>query len=242
MKSAAAAGAGLVFGGGAVHAADSARWSGTAFALAKPCTDALAVHPFLTAAFDGTLRKPVFVRYLLQNIGYLQNYALCLQAMADRVKRLQGFDEEAASLLVWAEETRSLRTWTIDYAGALLGKQVQPERIPATSALLAYEDFESKNVRDEDAGEAMASLLPCFYVWDVFGRALRPGARIEGNPMRSWVEGMGSEAAAASAAKAAALADRLAGRTDDSGRSLMTAVFLAGCWLEWQLFDAVMTA
>lgn len=215
-------------------------WSSTAFAAAESVRRTLIRHPFLTGAFAGTLEKSVFAAYLCQNILYLENYARCLEQLGKRLSPLPGFADDAKNLTIWARETKDLRAWTIEYAASFTEKPVRPEEIVALPELLTYEALESRYVQHSNPAFAMAALLPCFWTWDEFGRALRPAARLEGNPFKDWVEGMGSEAAAASARKAVDLADRLSKRLSSSEQNSMTDIFAAGCWMEWQLFEATL--
>lgn len=133
-----------------------------------------------------------------------------------------------------------MRVWTIDYAGSLIGQKIDPLKIVPLPELLAYQDFETRCVRDAEPAIAMAALLPCFWIWNEFGKALRPTAKLQDNPFRDWVEGMGSQTSDVSARKAVSIADKLVQNGSDALRARMTDVFAAGCWLEWQLFDAVM--
>lgn len=229
----------LVSAGSVLAALPESGWSAEAFSAANPSLEAVKRHAFLQGVFQGTLAKEKFAAYLCQNIGYLDNYARCLDYLAVRLSRSRGFEKEVQALKQWAQETRDMRVWTIDYAGSLNGQKIDSLKIVPLPELLAYQDFETRCVRDAEPSIAMAALLPCFWVWNEFGKALRSGAVIEGNPFRDWVEGMGSEAADVSARKATALADRLAAAASDDVRKRMTDVFAAGCWLEWQLFDAV---
>ena len=214
------------------------KWSTQAFAAAAACRAALIRHPFLVRSFDGTLEKAIFANYLCQNIHYLENYARCLDHLAERVSHLSGCKDDSANLSNWASETRDLRVWTIEYASSISGKTVRADKITPLPELLAYEAMEWHYVHSQNPALAMAALLPCFWAWDEFGRALRPKARLQGNPFKAWVEGMGSKAAAVSAGKASELADRLSRQLSQAEQGEMTDVFAAGCWMEWQLFDA----
>ena len=217
-----------------------ARWSQRAFLAAGSSLQAVKRHAFLRGTFGGSLDKKKFSTYLCQNIGYLDNYAACLDLLAARLSRCQGFAQEVLELKQWARETRDLRVWTIDYVKRFTGRQVVPAEIVPLPELLAYQDFEARAAKSEDLGAAMAALLPCFWIWNEFGKALRPTAELHKNPFWEWVEGMGSEAADVSAQKAAAIADKLAQDGSQALQARMTDIFAAGCWLEWQLFDAVM--
>ena len=215
-------------------------WSSTAFAAAESVRRALVRHPFLTDAFAGTLEKSVFAAYLCQNILYLENYARCLEQLSERLSQLPDFASDAKNLATWAQETKDLRAWTIEYAASFTGKPIRPEEIVALPELLTYEALETRHLNHSNPAFAMAALLPCFWTWDEFGRALRPTARLQGNPFKDWVAGMGSDAAAASAREAVDLTDRLSSRLSSTEQNLMTDIFAAGCWMEWQLFAAVL--
>lgn len=213
-------------------------WRTQALQGAQPCVRALCRHPFLTQVFAGTLSKERFVAYLCQNILYLANYAKCLAALENRLCALPGFAVHCQNLQTWAKETEALRRWSIEYASDLSGRTTDPAGIEPYAELLSYMNLESRAVRDPESAVSMAALLPCFAMWDAFGKALRPKAKIKDNPYRAWVEGMGSAQASQSALAAWQLADLLAARTTPSVRNRMTDVYLAGCWLEWQLFEA----
>ena len=217
------------------------RWSSAALAAAESALEAVKRHPFVTGAYAGTLTAEAFGFYLRMNLSYLENYARVLDEIGARLKREAGFTEDAARFLQWARETRDLHSWTKDYA----------ERFPAGSApataevvpaLAGYMHYESTYAEDKSLAVAVVSAIPCFWIWDEFARALRPAARIEGNPYREWVEPMGTEAAAASARSIIALADKLAERETPEVRARMTDIFAAGCWYEWMLFEAAVHA
>ena len=222
-----------------VAGAASGAWSAEALAIARPVAQAVARHPFVAGVFAGTLPRETLAGYLQQNLAYLDNYARVLDALSGRMNREGGPGGSAQSFSVWAQETRDLRTWTADYILRLTGAKTLPDAAaePAAQSYIAYE---SRYCADASPAAAVASALPCFLIWDEFGRALRPTARIEGNPFREWVEGMGSEAAAQSARRILAIADHFAARESQAGRARMTDVFAASCWHEWMFFDAMM--
>lgn len=225
--------------GGTFAAEPKEAWSRKAFAAAGSSLQAVKWHAFLRGVFDGTLSKRTFAAYLCQNISYLDTYASCLDLLAARLSQIQGFEQEARELKQWARETRDMRVWTIDYVKSFTGQSVNPSEIVPLPELLTYQGFEARAVRSADLGVAMAALLPCFWIWNEFGKALRPTAKLQDNPFRDWVEGMGSEASDVSARKAVSIADKLAQNGSDALRARMTDVFVAGCWFEWQLFEVV---
>ena len=124
-------------------------WSRKAFAAAGSSLQAVKRHAFLRGVFDGTLSKRTFAAYLCQNISYLDTYASCLDLLAARLSQIQGFEQEARELKQWAQETRDMRVWTIDYVKSFTGQSVNPSEIVPLPELLAYQDFEARAGRSE---------------------------------------------------------------------------------------------
>lgn len=105
--------------GGTFAAEPKEAWSRKAFAAAGSSLQAVKRHAFLRGVFEGTLSKRTFAAYLCQNISYLDNYASCLDLLAARLSQIRGFEQEARELKQWAQETRDMRVWTIDYVKSL---------------------------------------------------------------------------------------------------------------------------
>ena len=210
-------------------------WSQAAFVRAQPLALKAVGHPFLQEAFAGTLPERIFAQYLAQNRIYLVGYARCLGLLSERLSALKNIEPQAKHLKRWGEETLALKAWTDDYIkrfGAVPSSQV-------LAATADYMTFEHQAVQTQTPAVAMAALLPCFWIYNEFGRALRPQAVLKDNPYSEWVEGFGTEASEQSTREAAAVADRLAAEADDEERNRMTETFLAGCRHELALFDAV---
>mgnify|MGYP007133695138 CR=1 FL=1 len=81
---------------------------------------------FCKGFFKVRWQKKNLRTYLCQNIGYLDNYARCLDYLVVRLSRSRGFEKEVQALKQWAQETRDMRVWTIDYAGSLIGQKLIP--------------------------------------------------------------------------------------------------------------------
>ncbi len=236
LTSAALAGAVLPAAAAGAPADDS--WVESAVQLGETPLAAVLRHPFVSGVFAGTLAKGPFVLFLQQNLIYLAHYAAVLETLAGRLVRERGLKGESEAFAAWAQETLDMRDWTASYVKDLEGEI--PQNAAAIGALQSYVDFEEACAQGESLAAAVAAVLPCFWLWDAFGRKLRPGAKIDGNPFRAWVEGMGSEAAHASCIKILAVAESLARDASLEEKARMTDVFLAGCWHEWSLFEAVL--
>lgn len=237
-----AAGCAAAFAWTAGWAAQKPRtiWSKEAFDAARPAAEAVQRHPFVTGVFAGTLRKSAFVSYLEQNLFYLSSYARALDVVAGRLGELSGFSKESQDFARWAQETRDLRQWTIDFASSLTGSRIDQKALCPAAETLAYIHLEERSAAHEELPAAAAALLPCFWIYDEFAEALRARAVLKGNPFRQWIEPLGSTDAHQSALRAAAAVDRLAEAASAGVLSRMKDLFVAGCWHEWSLFEAAL--
>ena len=133
------------------------------------------------------------------------------------------------------QETLALKAWTDDYMKQF-GAVFDQEALPATAEYMA---FEAEVIETKNPAVAMAALLPCFWIYNEFGEALRPQANLKNNPFSDWVQGFGTEASRQGTRLALEVADRLALSVSKQEQKRMTEVFLIGCRHELALFDAV---
>ena len=122
-------------------------WSKEAFDAARPAAEAVQRHPFVTGVFAGTLRKSAFVSYLEQNLFYLSSYARALDVVAGRLGELSGFSKESQDFARWAQETRDLRQWTIDFASSLTGSRIDEKALCKGFTIKGREKIKEANTK-----------------------------------------------------------------------------------------------
>lgn len=212
----------------------AAPWSQKALAKARPIAEPLVRHPFVQGLASGRLPRETALAYLVQNLPYLINYAECFEILEKRL------EDEADKALArrWAKETHEALAWTktlcTDLAG---GKVPYTEPVIATANVKGYMQLERSSAEDRSPTVAMAALLPCFWVYMVFGQGISKSIVREKNPYAEWVSFYGSKDYAANVQSAVALADKLAARAGEADRSRALEVFLKGCRFEKALFD-----
>ena len=130
---------------------------------------AIQRHPFLTGLTDGSLKRETFRFYAIQDALYLREFARGLSVLAARAPRDEWiimFNEHAAGALR-VERTlhesffREFGLTPDDVAATPLA----PTNVAYTSYLLAV-------AYGRPFHEAMAALLPCYWIYWEVGKAL----------------------------------------------------------------------
>lgn len=212
--------------------AQEVRWSEVATKAAMPAADACCRHFFVTSLAAGTLSRERFLFYLAQNVHYLQAYERTLRLIATRFDSRRLRDR----FVGWADETAQTEVWTrgvyVDFGGKDLDRQ------PICPAAQLYAGWEAQAASQLSLGEAVAAILPCFWVYGVVGKEVARTKKTDGNPYADWLSGYGDPAYDASVAEAMAVGDELAKSASAAEREAMTAAFVKSCRMEWLLWDA----
>ncbi|TDO89773.1 thiaminase II [Enemella evansiae] len=128
---------------------------------------AILDHPFLTGLSDGSLPREAFGHYIVQDALYLRGYAAALAGCAARAPRPEAtvmFAEHAAGAIAAERELHE----------SLLGELgVDPADLGAPSpATQAYVSYLTAIVQTGSYAEAVAAVLPCYWIYARVGEAL----------------------------------------------------------------------
>jgi thiaminase/transcriptional activator TenA len=134
-----------------------------------PVHEAILRHPFLTGLTDGTLPPEAFARYVVQDAIYLRDYARALAlcgARAPDVDGLRMFCRHAAEAIDVERDLhgRLLAELGLDPAAVA---SVEP-----SPTCLAYTSFLLQACTVRERHEAVAAVLPCYWIYWEVGREL----------------------------------------------------------------------
>src|SRR3954467_12769933 len=140
----------------------------------RPIYAAILRHPFLLGLADGSLSRDAFRSYVIQDAHYLRDFARALSIAAARAPRedwIIMFNEHAAGAL---RVERSLHeTFFRDFG--LTEKDVAA--IPLAPTNLAYTSYLLAVAYAAPFHEALAALLPCYWIyWEVGKELERAGS------------------------------------------------------------------
>jgi len=141
-------------------------------------------HPFVLALGDGTLPRPKFQNFLIQDylflIQYARAYALAAYKMDDREDMRAALG--TATLLLDGEMPLHVK-----YCAAWGIAEPDMAAAPESLEVLAYTRFVLECGHAGDALDLMAALAPCIVGYAEIGAALA-AAPSAGNPYQDWID------------------------------------------------------
>jgi thiaminase/transcriptional activator TenA len=211
-----------------------ARFSEELWSANRDIYEAILEHPFLRGMTEGTLERPTFVRYLLQDAYYLHAFADALKAAASKAPRRDWADlltRHAQDSL--AEELR-LHESVFRQFGVARAEIDAVEPLPDA---FAYASFVLATAHAGSFAEAMAAVLPCYWIYLEVGRELKK----HGSPdpiYRKWIDAYGSPEYARAVEDVRAIVDEVAAAASDAELQRMRALYRRGSRYEWMFWNA----
>lgn len=198
-----------------------------------PIYRAILAHPFLKELTDGSLSRERFVFYMQQDALYLQDFARALGAAgvrapdADTTKAFLDFGSVAVAV-----ELDLHASYFQEY-----GASVAAEKAPAC---FAYTSFMLATTANGSYGEAVAALLPCFWIYREVGSYIysTAAAGLEKNPYRRWIETYAGEDYNEAVGRAIAITNAAAAAAGAAEQERMRAAFRRCAQLEWMFWDS----
>jgi thiaminase/transcriptional activator TenA len=200
---------------------------------ARLCADIRAM-PFNRALADGSLPQAVFQHYIIQDAHYLEGFARALARAAAGAPDAGSVAQLAGSGAGAIAVERQLH----GHYMALFGVDAQTfAATPPSPACEHNVSFLLATAATRGVGEAVAALLPCFWVYRDVGNAIHATASAD-NPYRAWIDTYAGEDFDAAVTRMCALADRLAEAASPPEQARMRAAFAKSALLEWMFWDS----
>ncbi|MCW2541439.1 MAG: thiaminase [Frankiales bacterium] len=195
---------------------------------------AILDHPFLTGLTDGTLPEAAFRHYVLQDAHYLIDYARALAVLAGRAPDadlIVQFAQDAAGAIL-AE--RSLHAGFIGDFGLTAA---QAAAVPVLPTTRAYTSYILSVVHQGSFADAVAAVLPCYWIYARVGTELLQSS--SPNPLYArWIDVYGGPEFQAVVANVLALVDRLGPELTAADRDRFTEHVVMTSRYEWMFWDA----
>ena len=198
-----------------------------------PIYAAILRHPFVRGLTDGSLPRESFKFYAVQDALYLREFARALSLAAARAPEddwIIMFNEHAAGAL---KVERALHeSFFKDFGltpAAVASTPLAPTNLAYTSYLLAV-------AYGSPFHEAMAALLPCYWIyWEVGKELERVGSE---DPLyKRWIGTYASEDFGGVVRAVLAATDQVAARLTPTEREAMRAHFVTTSRYEWMFWD-----
>ena len=197
-----------------------------------PRVEAIMAHPFLAGLLDGSLPGPAFEYYVVQDAHYLRDYARALAITAAKATdddSLIGFSQDAADAIV---VERSLHEGFLSELGAVA------DTVPVQPTTLAYTSYLLRTAYQGSFAEAVAVVLPCYWIYARVGAALLAGDPSPDARYRRWIETYGGEAFQTTVRRVLDTVDRLGPELSVADRARFVSHVERTAQYEWLFFDA----
>jgi thiaminase (transcriptional activator TenA) len=198
-----------------------------------PIYGAILEHPFVRGLTDGSLPRESFEFYAVQDALYLREFARALSIAAARAPEddwIIMFNEHAAGAL---KVERALHeSFFKDFGltpAAVTATPLAPTNLAYTSYLLAV-------AYGAPYHEAVAALLPCYWIYWEVGKTLEKA----GSPdplYRRWIGTYASDEFGSVVRAVLDAADRIAERLPPGDRPAMARHFVTTSRYEWMFWE-----
>jgi thiaminase/transcriptional activator TenA len=195
---------------------------------------AILDHPFLTGLTDATLPRAAFRHYVVQDAHYLRGYAKALAVCAAKAP-------DAAATAMFATHAAGAIAAEQDLHASLMAdlgsSAAEAAAEPVAPATQAYVSYLLATAHGGSYGEAVAAVLPCYWIYARVGAALVDAGSPDPLYAR-WIAMYGG-------AEYQAIVDAVLAETDRTGAAAgplelarMRAHFTTTSRYEWMFWDA----
>jgi len=194
---------------------------------------AIVRHPFVTGLTDGSLPRESFQFYAVQDALYLRQFARALSITAARAPQddwIIMLNEHSAGAL---KVERSLHESFFKEFGL---KSADIDATPLAPTNLAYVSYLLAVAYSEPFHEAVAALLPCYWIyWEVGKELERAGSP---DPLYArWIATYATEEFGAVVRAVLEATDQIAGRLHTDELDAMRRHFVTTSRYEWMFWE-----
>ncbi len=190
--------------------------------------------PFNQELLQGSLPLEKFIFYLQQDALYLADFSRALSLTAARLPH----NHHSRQFLRFADEA-------IQAERELHSQHLQRYHVPSFSSLdkspacFMYTNYLLKTASTSAVEEAVASLLPCFWVYREVGNYMaQQTKKYENNPYKDWIALYSSEQFDASVNAAITITNELGDVVSAHIQETMLTAFEYSTQLEWLFWDS----
>lgn len=190
-------------------------------------------HPFVSGLTDGTLPHETFRHYVVQDAHYLRGYARALAVCAAKAPG-------EAELAMFAEHAGGAIAAEQELHGGLLGglglTSEQAASLPVAPATRAYVSYLLATAHGGSYAEAVAAVLPCYWIYGRVGEHLLEA----GSPdplYQRWIAMYGGAEYGAVVDAVLDATDRIGALASERELGLMREHFTTTSRYEWMFWD-----
>ena len=213
-----------------VEANSNTSWSREVWKKSSRIYHAIIKLDFLKELSEGTLGKERFARYIAQDEIYLKNYYHQMKILADLMEE----EDDRNLFLSFAqsgmEAEKVLHEMLINNYG--IDTDVESSKVTAD-----YNEHIRKGIATGNPCIALASVLPCMWIYNQVGLHILNHSELEGNPYKEWILEYGQEEFTIGVNQVLEMIDRWASEEDKQTREKMDCYYLKSALYEYAFWD-----
>lgn len=206
-------------------------WSSRTWAQIQPIYTQILKQPFIRELMAGSLSEQRFEFYIKQDALYLADFGKTLAGIATQLGKIAE-----------TELFLSFSTNTIHVERALhehfLTKFNQLGAVEISPSCLLYTSYLYRMLHQASVEEALAAVLPCFWIYKEVGDHILEHQSEGDNPYQDWIDTYSGEEFGKSVEQAIKICDGYAVQTTETKRQAMTQAFKRSAQLEWLFWDS----
>jgi thiamine-phosphate pyrophosphorylase len=213
-----------------VEAAANRSWSKEVWKKSSKIYNSILELDFLKELSEGTLSNDIFARYIAQDEIYLKNYYHQMNMLADMMESTDDKELFIAFAKSGMEGEKALHDMLIDRYG--IETKVEPSKVTSD-----YNAHICEGIATGDLCIALASVLPCMWIYNQVGLHILNHSKLEGNPFKEWILEYGQEEFTTGVNKVLKMVDGWASKTDKQTREKMDYYYLKAALYEYAFWD-----
>ncbi|SHE43117.1 TenA family protein [Dysgonomonas macrotermitis] len=206
------------------------KWSEKTWLAAKPVYDKILELPFIQELMNGTLANEKFIFYIRQDAVYLAEYGRVLTGIASRlasIKHISAFLNFASESIIVEQALHESFV-----------HELSSDKTEATPSCLLYTSYLQKQLAGAPLEVALASVLPCFWIYKEVGDYILENQAKGNNPYQSWIDTYGGEGFSESVSLAISICDEVAEQCTGAQQQAMTEAYLMCSKFEWMFWES----
>ncbi|MGI5127303.1 thiaminase II [Pseudonocardia sp. CA-107938] len=200
----------------------------------EPVHAAILAHPFVTGLTDATLPRPAFRYYIVQDSHYLRGYAKALAVCAAKAPTADATAMFAAHAGGAIAAERELHASLMADLGSSAAEAAAEPVGPATQAYVSYL---LATAHGGSYAEAVAAVLPCYWIYAKVGAELVAAGSADPLYAR-WIATYGGAEFQTVVDEVLAETDRIGAAASPAELAAMRTHFTTTSRYEWMFWDA----
>lgn len=207
------------------------KWTEKAWADIAPIYSKILNLPFNIELSNGSLDEEKFLFYLAQDAYYLLEFGRALSAISSRTN-------QAELILAFAEFSTGAIVAERSLHESFFVEFGLPTEIKPSPSTLLYTNYILNLAFCGSVEVAIASVLPCFWVYKQVGNSIYSQQNGSENPYKKWIDMYSGKDFGEAVDRIITIADKFAQEANAQTKQKMLDAFIMATKLEWMFWDS----